>query len=55
MVDVAKMIPESTTWVPTPATVAPIEYTMTRKTYEELGGHMASIRSKEEILKELGL
>lgn len=55
MVDVSKMVPESTTWVPTPATVAPIEYTMTRKTYEDLGGHIAYIRSKEEILKELGL
>ncbi len=53
MVDVAKMVPESTTWVPTPATVAPIEYTMTRKVYESLGGHVASIRTKEELLKEL--
>ncbi len=54
MVDVSKMVPESTTWVPTPATVAPVEYTMTRETYENLGGHVASIRTKEEILKELG-
>lgn len=55
MVDVGKMVSDSTTWVPTPATVAPVEYTMTRDTYEELGGHVASIRTKEEILKELGL
>ena len=55
MVDVSKMIPESTTWVPTPATVAPVEYTMTRNTYEKLGGHMASIRTKEEVIKELGI
>ena len=55
MVDVSKMVSESTTWVPTPATVAPIEYTMTRNTYEKLGGHVASIRTKEEILKELGM
>jgi Fe-S-cluster-containing hydrogenase component 2 len=55
MVDVSKMVPESTSWVPTPATVAPVEYTMTRKTYEDLGGHTASIRTKEEVLKELGL
>ncbi len=55
MVDVAKMVEDATTWVPTPATVAPVEYTMTREKYEELGGHVASIRSKKEILKELGL
>jgi NAD-dependent dihydropyrimidine dehydrogenase PreA subunit len=55
MVDISKMIPESTTWVPTPATVAPIEYTMTRETYENLGGHVASIKTKEELLKELGI
>lgn len=51
MVDVGKMIPESTTWVPTPATVAPVEYTMTRKKYEQLGGHTNHIISKEELLK----
>lgn len=51
MVDVEKMVPESTTWVPTPATVAPVEYTMKREKYEELGGHMDHIITKEELLK----
>jgi len=55
MVDVSKMVPDALTWVPTPATVAPVEYTMTRQKYEELGGHTGHIRTKEEILKELEL
>ncbi|SCG82002.1 hypothetical protein DW1_0382 [Proteiniborus sp. DW1] len=54
MVDVAKMIPEATTWVPTPATVAPVEYTMTRDKYEALGGHTEHIITKDELLKMLG-
>ncbi|WP_352419337.1 4Fe-4S binding protein [Proteiniborus sp.] len=53
MVDVGKMVPEATTWVPTPATVAPVEYTMTREKYEELGGHTESIITKDELLKML--
>ncbi|SDZ30244.1 4Fe-4S binding domain-containing protein [Proteiniborus ethanoligenes] len=53
MVDVAKMIPEATTWVPTPATVAPVEYTMTREKYEQLGGHTEHIISKDQLLKML--
>lgn len=53
MVDVGKMVPESTTWVPTPATVIPVEYTMTRNEFEKLGGHTEHILSKEELLKKL--
>lgn len=53
MVDVSKMVPEATTWVPTPATVAPVEYTMTREKYEEIGGHVNSIITKEQLLREL--
>ncbi|MBC2581975.1 DUF362 domain-containing protein [Clostridium sp. DJ247] len=53
MVDVSKMVPDATTWVPTPATVAPVEYTMTRKKYEEIGGHVNCIITKEELLKKL--
>ncbi len=54
MVDVSKMIEDPITWVPTPATVAPIEYTMTKEKYIELGGHKANIITKEELLKQLG-
>ncbi len=54
MVDVAKMVEEPITWVPTPATVAPVEYTMTKETYIALGGHKANIITKEQLLAKLG-
>ncbi len=38
-------------WVPTPAGVTPLEVTMTRRTYEEIGGYMEAIRPVEEIRK----
>jgi len=34
--------------VATPATVVPVEYTMTKKTFVQLGGHMESIRPLRE-------
>lgn len=55
MVDVGKMVPESTTWVPTPATVAPVEYTMTKDTYKSLGGHVDNIITKSELIKMLNM
>lgn len=51
MVDVSKMVPDAITWVPTPATVAPVEYTMTRDTYERLGGHMHCITDKDAVTR----
>src|SRR5690606_17570210 len=33
IVDVEKVVPKAFTWVPTPATVAPIEYTMRKDKY----------------------
>ncbi|MCB2185339.1 MAG: 4Fe-4S binding protein [Deltaproteobacteria bacterium] len=44
MVDVEQVRAGSFTWVPTPATVAPIEYTMTRADYETMGGHVEAVR-----------
>jgi len=41
------------TYVPTPATVVPLEYTMRLDEYLEMGGHSGSIRKLEEVLKEL--
>lgn len=38
-------------WVPTPAGVTPLEVTMTRETYEEIGGYMEAIRPIDELLK----
>ncbi len=44
MVDVEKVMPGAFTWVPTPATVCPIEYTMTLDDYVEMGGHQEAIK-----------
>lgn len=49
MVDVEKVVPKAFTWVPTPATVAPVEYTMTRQKYEEIGGHTKFIKKLDEL------
>jgi len=48
MVDVEKVVPKAFSWVATPATVVPVEYTMTKKTFAQLGGHMESIRPLQE-------
>ena len=44
MVDVERVVPGAFTWVPTPATVAPIEYTMRREDYEKMGGHLEAMK-----------
>ncbi len=44
MVDVEKIANGAFTWVPTPATVCPIEYTMTLKDYLQMGGHEEAIK-----------
>ena len=50
MVDVTGMPAESFGYVPTPALVAPIEFTLRRDDYELLGGHMSEIRPVEEVI-----
>ena len=52
MVDVTKMPDNSFGSVPTPAIVAPIEFTMKLKDYEILGGHMAQVRQLEDLTQE---
>ena len=52
MVDVTKMPDNSFGSVPTPAIVAPIEFTMKLKDYETMGGHMAQVRRLEDITLE---
>ncbi|MFZ5650889.1 MAG: 4Fe-4S binding protein [Bacillota bacterium] len=48
-VDVEKMVPGAFTWVPTPATVAPVEYTMTLEKYREIGGHIdKAVKKRQE-------
>ena len=50
MVDVEKVVPKAFTWVPTPATVAPVEYTMSLEKYKDIGGHVQSIKRLSEII-----
>ncbi|MEZ5847199.1 MAG: 6-hydroxynicotinate reductase [Geminicoccaceae bacterium] len=49
MVDVTEMPESSFGHVPTPALVAPIEFTLSRKDYEALGGHMDHVRALEDV------
>lgn len=50
MVDVSRMPDRSFGTVPTPAIVAPIEFTMTYDAYRDLGGHLDAVRSLENVL-----
>ena len=40
------------TYIPTPATVAPMEYTMPRKIYEKIGGYLEKITPFSEFIKK---
>ena len=51
MVDVTAMPDNSFGTVPTPAIVAPIEFSMSLQNYQDLGGHMEYVRSLTETLK----
>ena len=44
MVDVEQVAKGAFSWVPTPATVAPIEYTMRLDDYEKMGGHVEAVK-----------
>jgi hypothetical protein len=50
MVDVTRMPESSFGYVPTPALVAPIEFTLRREDYAALGGHLDAILPVEEVL-----
>jgi hypothetical protein len=50
MVDVTKMPANSFGMVPTPAIVAPIEFTMKHEVYAALGGHLDRVRSIADVL-----
>ncbi len=52
MVDVTAMPPGSFGHVPTPAIVAPLEFTMSTADYLAFGGHAGSIRSIESVLAD---
>ena len=55
MVDVTRMPENSFGYVPTPAIVAPIEFSMRLEDYAALGGHMESIVPLAEVLKDPNL
>jgi hypothetical protein len=44
LVDVERVMRGAFTWVPTPATVCPIEYTMTLEDFREMGGHEEAVK-----------
>ena len=53
MVDVTKMPENSFGSVPTPAIVAPIEFTMKLDDYQNLGGHMNNLKKLEDITQQM--
>ena len=52
MVDVSRMPDNSFGTVPTPAIVAPIEFSMRQEDYQAMGGHMEYVRSFEQIQRK---
>ena len=54
MVDVTQMPEGSFGYVPTPALVAPLEFTLSRDDYRALGGHDGAVRSVADILEHGG-
>jgi len=52
MVDVSRMPENAFGYVPTPALVAPIEFTLKKADYAALGGHVDSVRPLDEVLRE---
>ena len=52
MVDVTRMPENAFGYVPTPALVAPIEFTLKRDDYAVLGGHVDYVRPLSEVLVE---
>ncbi|MHC9234393.1 6-hydroxynicotinate reductase [Pseudooceanicola sp. 502str34] len=54
MADVTQMPAQSFGYVPTPALVAPLEFTMPRADYVALGGHEGAIRALSDVLENGG-
>jgi hypothetical protein len=54
MVDVTQMPGRAFGSVPTPALVAPIEFTMPRAAYQALGGHVEEVVPLAEVLARVG-
>jgi 6-hydroxynicotinate reductase len=54
MVDVTRLPKNAFGYVPTPALVAPMEFTMPRALYEASGGHMGEIVPVEDLVRSHG-
>lgn len=54
MADVTQMPDNAFGYVPTPAIVAPLEFTVSRADYQVLGGHDGSVRSVDDVLEHGG-
>ncbi len=54
MVDVAQLPARAFGYVPTPALVAPIEFTLPRSLYERVGGHMEEIVPIAQTVEAVG-
>lgn len=52
LADVEKMIDQPFNYTASPAVVAPIEYTILKEKYREIGGHMEAIRPKRDVIAE---
>jgi hypothetical protein len=52
MVDVSCMPENAFGYVPTPALVAPIEFTLKKEDYAALGGHMDYVRTLSSLMEE---
>jgi 6-hydroxynicotinate reductase len=52
MVDVLRMPDRSFGYVPTPALVLPIEFTLTLRAYAEIGGHVGRVVPIEQVLRD---
>ncbi|QYK41998.1 MAG: 6-hydroxynicotinate reductase [Paracoccaceae bacterium] len=54
MVDVTRLPPGAFGYVPTPALVAPLEFTMPRDAYLAMGGHAEAVRTLSAMMAEGG-
>jgi 6-hydroxynicotinate reductase len=54
MVDVLRLPKNAFGYVPTPALVAPIEFTLPRHLYEASGGHMGEVTPIADVIKAFG-
>lgn len=53
LVDVEQVKSGAFYWTPTPAVIAPMEYTMILKDYIDIGGHLEAIRPLSEVIAEM--